>query len=871
MSAPKYTFDPEMITKTFRRVVGDANITEVRCLNATTARGGWPRTYSGYFDNAEDLVQALGQIKQASGIYFVPNQVDPSLLARAKNRLRPTPKGESTADSNIVRRRWLLVDCDAQRASGVSASEAEHKAAIERAHSIGEWLNEQGWPEPVVADSGNGGHLLYRIDLTSDDGGLVSRCLQTLTERFSDDAVKVDTSVSNPARIWKLYGTLACKGDSTDDRPHRMSKILYAPDDVEIVSHALLDSLAAEVDETLTNSWSASRSGDSFDIDGFIERNELQVRGPSPWKDGGRKWTLEVSPMCEHHDDGPYIVQLPNGAIAAGCHHDSCDWNWRDLRWELEPDRSNSDRSVATAGAETLRFKAFPVGSLPNPIRKFVSEGSKAIGCDTSYIALPLLSVLAASIGNTRKLKLKEGWEVPSILWTAIVGESGSSKTPAFSLVMEALKELQRQAFEQHRLDLDQYEGTKMFYEKTLADWRRDKNAAGDLPQEPERPTAIRYYVNDTTLEALAPILEANPRGLLVSHDELSGWLGSFDKYAKGKGGSDASQWLSMFNGGSITVDRKTGDPPTIFIPSASVSVAGGIQPGILGRALSSEHRESGLAARILMAMPPRKVKQWTEEEITPELKAEVAELVSALQNLQCEEDEQGRPKAIVSKLTPDAQEVWKNYYNRHAEEQAELTGDLAAAWSKLEEYAARLALVIHHVRSAAGDRTPPDAKLVDVESVEAGIALTQWFKGEARRVYAMFSESEQDRNRRSLLEWIERKGGVTSVRAIQQGHRRFATAAEAEAALNELEELNHGYWRAVPSGPQGGRPSKEFQLYTTSTSTEPAELPDSHGFVDVDETIDSQALISNFNPIIGNDVDQSTGSLPTGWPSMLE
>ena len=108
-------------------------------------------------------------------------------------------------------------------------------------------LRGKGWPEPIVADSGNGGHLMYAIDLPAEDGGLVERCLNSLAARFSDEMVTIDTSVFNPARIWKLYGTAACKGDHTTDRPHRMSWIVSTGESVVIAGRELLEALAAEV------------------------------------------------------------------------------------------------------------------------------------------------------------------------------------------------------------------------------------------------------------------------------------------------------------------------------------------------------------------------------------------------------------------------------------------------------------------------------------------------------------------------------------------------------------------------------------------------------------------------------------------------
>ena len=98
--------------------------------------------------------------------------------------------------------------------------------ALARAREIRAYLQAQGWPEPLLADSGNGAHLLYRVDLPADDGGLVAGALAALAFRFTDALVSVDEKNFNPARIWKLYGTVAAKGDATPERPHRLSRLV---------------------------------------------------------------------------------------------------------------------------------------------------------------------------------------------------------------------------------------------------------------------------------------------------------------------------------------------------------------------------------------------------------------------------------------------------------------------------------------------------------------------------------------------------------------------------------------------------------------------------------------------------------------------
>lgn len=282
------------------------------------------------------------------------------------------------------------------------------------------------------------------------------------------------------------------------------------------------------------------------------------------------------------------------------------------------------------------RFVPFPVDALPEPMARFVGTVATAIGCDPSYVALPLLVAAGAAIGNARRLTVKRGWDVPPILWGAIVGESGTAKSPAFRVALRPLRDRQQKLLEQHQRAMERYEVELAKWEKAHARWKRGKNAEEPPPTKPVRPEAGRYVVDDTTVEALSPILRANPRGVLLARDELSGWFGSFDRYVgKGAAAADASKWLQMYNGEPVTADRKTDAAATIHVPRAAVGVVGGIPPGILRRVLGAEHRESGLASRLLLAYPERRSKVWTEQDIPPEAEEGIARLFDRLLELE--------------------------------------------------------------------------------------------------------------------------------------------------------------------------------------------------------------------------------------------
>jgi hypothetical protein len=226
-------------------------VVELRVLNARVPDSSKPSTVSGYFDGAHrDLMARVAAFwsGRAPAVYATLNPVPPSLLARAANRMKAFAR-ETTSDAQSLYRYWFPLDIDAVRPSGIPSTDAEHQAALARALQIREWLRPFGFPDPVYASSGNGAHLLYRCNLLNDAEitELFKRCHKALADRWDDKAAKVDKGVFNAARIWKLYGTLVCKGDALPDRPHRIARMLEVPDTRELVSREALEALAAIV------------------------------------------------------------------------------------------------------------------------------------------------------------------------------------------------------------------------------------------------------------------------------------------------------------------------------------------------------------------------------------------------------------------------------------------------------------------------------------------------------------------------------------------------------------------------------------------------------------------------------------------------
>lgn len=459
-------------------------------------------------------------------------------------------------------------------------------------------------------------------------------------------------------------------------------------------------------------------------------------------------------------------------------------------------------------------YRPFPVEALPDELRSFVVAASRAIGCDPCYVALPLLSGIAAAIGNSRRIELKPTWTEPAILWTAIVGESGTAKSPAMEAALRWARKRQAAALVEHKRKVKEHKDAMAAHRRAMTKWNQGAEE-GAPPQEPEAPIAERTWTDDATTEAVAKLLEQNPRGILMIRDELSGWF-NFDRYAGGSGG-DVAKWIEMHGGRSMMVDRKGAG--SIFIPRAAVSIAGGIQPGILRRVLRAEHRENGLAARLLLACPPRVNKTWSEATTDPATESAVAAMFERLYGLSMDTDDDGEPMPRTIPLSGEGKTEFVAFYNAHARTQATLVAEEAAAWSKLEGYAARLALVIHLARECLADA--PTHGPVDRQSMAAAVTLVRWFGDEAIRTYALLGESDKDSDLKRLTDWVGRQPDGVTVRDLVRGPMPWRGDADrAGADLMRLVGDGRVTRCTMPPGPSGGRPTERFVLNANPRDT---------------------------------------------------
>jgi hypothetical protein len=452
-------------------------------------------------------------------------------------------------------------------------------------------------------------------------------------------------------------------------------------------------------------------------------------------------------------------------------------------------------------------YKPPPVGLLPSVLQDYAYALAESINVDVGFSFFPLLTTVATAIGHSRSILLKRGFVQPPVIWTIEVGRSGCRKSPTIDAATFAITEHELELIRQNQ------EATEI-YEEELAKWEgQSKKVRGPKPQP---PPSLTCFTDDLTIEALADLLVMNPRGVIVRKDELSHLFASFDQYKDRTKGSDVARWLSLHSAFPLAIDRRS-DNRHYRIMNPRVNITGGIQPKILGRSLTPEFFERGLPARFIFVYPPFRQDRWNEATVPDKLRRDVLKLFERLWLLQPSES-----NPLLLTFKPDAKAAFIDFYNQCGESALEASEPEEATWGKLSGYGSRFALV----GQVAHDHR---AESVTKPITQNACELALWSGDEARRIYSELAETPEQRELRSLCEFVERRGGTATVRDAMQNYRPFRSNREkAEHQFNAAVKAGLARWEPVPTTPKGGAPTRLIRLIPDCRSTQPpALIPD--------------------------------------------
>ncbi|KRQ94455.1 DUF3987 domain-containing protein [Bradyrhizobium valentinum] len=454
-----------------------------------------------------------------------------------------------------------------------------------------------------------------------------------------------------------------------------------------------------------------------------------------------------------------------------------------------------------------------PIEAFPQSVHRWMLNASRGAGVTVGHIALPLIGIASGLIGVARRVQATRSWQQPMTCWTCLVGVSGSGKTPSLDVVKRALSVVERSRQQENAARQLAHETRVERAKAALKKWKDDVAAAVDAGQPPPvkpaeaqdvRPFVVpRLYVSDCTIERLAPLLEARPRGVIYIADELARLFMNLERYS---GGSDRAFWLEAWDGNSFTVER-LGRPPVI-LAHLLVGVVGGFQPDLLARSFAGD--SDGIYSRFLYAWPPEAPFREPSDD-ADEVDPEIINAFARLANLQAGDDDAFVPRSVP--LTADARRVFTQFAQLAHQERQSLEGRDREYWCKGTGHVLRLSGTLCFLEWAWTGGAEPQA--IEARHIESAVMFWKsylWPHG--RAALRLVGLSDKHGHARTVLRWLN-AGNKTTVSREEVRREALAQrldAGETQALLDML--VRTGWLREVlvkVFGP--GRPPRRWDV----------------------------------------------------------
>ncbi len=480
------------------------------------------------------------------------------------------------------------------------------------------------------------------------------------------------------------------------------------------------------------------------------------------------------------------------------------------------------DPDMSVVDARNAAPPVFPV-ELFRSWSPWIEAHSVAKSAAPAYVSGGLLGTAAALIGNSRFVQAGPKWSEPTALNIGLVGKPSSGKSPGLDSALELLHSIERELNTDYPDRLKEYETAKEVARLANEAWLdsvqtafKEDVTAPRKPEsafEPDKPGRRQIIVNDATVEELGYVLAANPKGVLQTRDELSGWLGNLDKYGKG----DRSFYIESFGGRPFKINRRNRSGEPLEIRRSTMSIVGGIQPDKLNDLLFRVS-DDGLSARFLMFWPSA-LRPTVLQMVPDDKTAERAFRRLALLELTCSEDGELAPVYIpLSNCggTDDASGLFNQWRAKHFDVVESESGLLCSHLGKLPGIVLRLALVFTFLEWAI---SPEDTPPTEINQEAMSIALTfvdEYAIPMARRVYGNASVSDIDKKAAALAQSILREGvAVISKRSVYRDKGKWRCdvkdAKQAETVLSHLCDMD--WLRPIDAGTGPERRKAEYAV----------------------------------------------------------
>lgn len=354
-------------------------------------------------------------------------------------------------------------------------------------------------------------------------------------------------------------------------------------------------------------------------------------------------------------------------------------------------------------------LKKFPVNVFPKLVSDLLIAAEKSNNFPVAYTATSLLTVVSVLLGNKFSIKVKEGWTENPILYSALIGEPGTSKTHSINFVTKLLWKVNDELKAKYDEELHEY---------------------NSLPQEEKdrkpKPTTYQLIISDFTPEVLPFILQRNQNGVMILNDEIQAMINNMNRY---NNGNMEQMYLSLFSHQPISVNRKSHEP--IIIENAFVSILGGIQPARLHDFLSNGRDDDGFLDRFIFAIHSNNAAfRWNDNSIDEALSNPVADLIYNVFKI----DE----NILIFEDALTIWENWFNYYQNRIHKEPNVV--LKRIMLKHISIVPRLALILEVLHSIANGNSDAlsDYGLVSKKSLFGAFKLMDYYNSSISRVLSL-------------------------------------------------------------------------------------------------------------------------------------
>ncbi|TQI71422.1 uncharacterized protein DUF3987 [Gramella sp. Hel_I_59] len=347
----------------------------------------------------------------------------------------------------------------------------------------------------------------------------------------------------------------------------------------------------------------------------------------------------------------------------------------------------------------------FPFDIFPKVLQEIIFEASNKYQFSIDYLGAGILSASSAAIGISHKVKVKEGWNVKSNLFTVIVGRPGDSKSHALNFCFKPIHIRESELFYRYEQEVLNYEDSLESGQKKL-----------------KKPFLEKFLISDYTLEALILSHFYNKRGLYIYVDELHGWIKNFNRY---NNSGEAEIYLSLWSGTTISTDRASGK--NLRIEDPFVGVIGSTQIAVLKEFAKEGRSANGFMDRLLFAYPEnQKTIKWNIDKVDENILQNYFTIISNLIDLKNNENGQ----ANIIPIEESAEKHLFNWQNNRPDEY--LFDYERSIEVKLQEYVIRFALILQLIHYASDKKTKNEVQLF---AVKGAIRLFEYFYHNAIKV----------------------------------------------------------------------------------------------------------------------------------------